>query len=59
MEAMRPGTLALVLANAVPRSSVLFGKYMAALICVAVPLILGALLNLALIDASRHLHLGT
>jgi len=46
------GTLALAMSNPVPRFNLVFGKFLGAFIAIAVPLLLGMLLNLFIIMAS-------
>lgn len=46
------GTLALAMSNPVPRFHYLFGKFIGAFIAIAVPLLIGMLLNLLLIASS-------
>ena len=52
------GTLRLMLANSIPRHTVLTGKFLGALISVSIPFGIGVLMNLLLISTSRTLHLG-
>ena len=53
------GTLRLMLANSVPRHIVLFGKFLGALISIAIPLTFAILTNLLVIYTSGVVHLGT
>ena len=53
------GTLRLMLANSVPRHTVLIGKFLGALISVSIPFILAALMNLLIISSSSAVHLST
>jgi len=46
------GTLRLALANSVPRSSVIFGKFVGAFISIMLPLLIAILLNLLIINIS-------
>jgi len=47
------GTLALMLAGAVPRSVVLLAKYVAAMVTLGIPLCIGLLINLIVVVSSR------
>ena len=53
------GTLRLMLANSVPRHTVLIGKFLGALISVSIPFTLAVLMNLLLISTSSAVHLNT
>ena len=53
------GTLRLMLANSVPRHTVLFGKFLGALISIAIPLTFAILTNLLVIYTSGVVYLGT
>ena len=53
------GTLRLMLANAIPRHTVLIGKFLGALISIIMPLSLAVLMNLLVISTSSAVHLGT
>lgn len=53
------GTLRLMLANSVPRHTVLIGKFLGALISVSIPFTLAVLVNLLLISTSSVVHLDT
>ena len=53
------GTLRLMLANSVPRHTVLIGKFLGALISVSLPFTLAVLVNLLLISTSSAVHLNT
>ena len=52
------GTLRLMLANSVPRHTVLIGKFLGALISVSIPFILAVLMNLLIIATSSAVHLS-
>ncbi len=52
------GTLRLMLANSIPRHTVLMGKFLGALISVSIPFGIAVLMNLLLISTARTLHLG-
>ena len=52
------GTLRLMLANSVPRHTVLIGKFLGALISVSIPFTLAALMNLLIISTSSAVHLN-
>ncbi len=52
------GTLRLMLANSIPRHTVLIGKFLGALISVSIPFTLAVLINLLVISTSSHVHLG-
>ena len=51
------GTLRLTLANAIPRHTVLIGKFLGAFISVSIPFILAVLVNLLVISTSSAVHL--
>ena len=53
------GTLRLMLANSVPRHTILIGKFLGALISVSIPFTLAALMNLLIISTSSAVHLNT
>ena len=53
------GTLRLTLANAIPRHTVLIGKFLGAFISVSIPFILATLVNLLVISTSPDVHLDT
>ena len=53
------GTLRLMLANAIPRHTVLIGKFLGALISIGIPFTLAVLVNLLVISTSRDVYLGT
>ena len=52
------GTLRLILANAIPRHTVLIGKFLGALISLSIPFTLAVLMNLLVISTSSNVHLG-
>ena len=52
------GTLRLMLANSVPRHTVLIGKFLGALISVSIPFTLAVLMNLLIISISSGVHLN-
>ncbi len=52
------GTLRLMLANAVPRHTVLIGKFLGALISINIPFTIAVLVNLFVISTSNDVHLG-
>ncbi|MYA98172.1 ABC transporter permease subunit [Candidatus Poribacteria bacterium] len=52
------GTLRLMLANPIPRYTVLIGKFLGALISIIIPLSLAVLMNLLVISTSSDVHLG-
>ncbi|MDE0681957.1 MAG: ABC transporter permease subunit [Candidatus Poribacteria bacterium] len=47
------GTLSLLMANSVSRATVLFGKFSGAFLTILIPLFIGVLLNLMVVNASR------
>ena len=51
------GTLRLTLSNAIPRHTVLIGKFLGALISVSIPFMLAVLVNLLVISTSSDVHL--
>lgn len=53
------GTLRLMLANSVPRHTVLIGKFLGALLSISIPFILAVLVNLLLISTANTVHLTT
>ena len=52
------GTLRLMLANAIPRQTVLAGKFLGALISISIPFTLAVLVNLLVISTSSDVYLG-
>ena len=52
------GTLRLMLANAIPRHTVLIGKFLGALISISIPFTLAVLVNLLVIATSSDVNLG-
>ena len=52
------GTLRLMLANAVPRHTVLIGKFLGALMSVSIPFALAVLINLLVFATSHAIHLS-
>lgn len=52
------GTLRLMLANAIPRHTVLIGKFLGALISISIPFTLAVLVNLLVISTSSDVYLG-
>ena len=52
------GTLRLMLANPIPRHTVLIGKFLGALISIIIPLSVAMLMNLLVISTSSDVHLG-
>ena len=52
------GTLRLMLASAVPRHTVLIGKFLGALISVSIPFTLAALMNLLMVSTASGVHLN-
>ena len=52
------GTLRLVLANAIPRHTVLIGKFLGALVSVSIPFTLAVLVNLLVISMSSDVYLS-
>ena len=53
------GTLRLTLANAIPRHTVLIGKFLGALVSITIPFILAMLVNLLMISSASEIHLNT
>ena len=53
------GTLRLMLANSIPRHTVLIGKFLGALVSISVPFTLAVLMNLLVISTSSDVQLGT
>ena len=53
------GTLRLMLANAIPRHTVLIGKFLGALISTSIPFLLAMLVNLLIISSASAVHLNT
>ena len=53
------GTLRLTLANAIPRHTVLIGKFLGALISTTIPFMLAALANLLILSSASVVHLNT
>ncbi len=53
------GTLRLMLANSVPRHTVLIGKFLGGLVSIGVPFTVAILINLLVISISSNIHLGT
>ena len=53
------GTLRLMLANSVPRHTVLIGKFLGALLSISIPFALAVLVNLSLISTASTVHLTT
>ena len=53
------GTLRLMLANAIPRHTVLIGKFLGALISVSIPFMLAMLVNLLMLSTASTIHLNT
>ena len=51
------GTLRLMLANSIPRHTVLIGKFLGALISIGIPTALAILINLLMISTSNAVHL--
>ena len=51
------GTLRLMLANAIPRHAVLFGKFLGALISMLIPFTIAVLMNLLVLSTSRSVQL--
>ena len=52
------GTLRLMLANSIPRHTVLIGKFLGALISINIPFTLAVLINLLMISTSSDVYLG-
>ena len=53
------GTLRLMLANSIPRHTVLIGKFLGALISINIPFMLAVLVNLLFISTASSVHLNT
>nr|AAW84305.1 hypothetical protein [uncultured Poribacteria bacterium 64K2] len=53
------GTLRLMLANSIPRHTILVGKFLGALLSISIPFILAVLVNLLLISTANTVHLTT
>ena len=53
------GTLRLMLANSIPRHTVLIGKFLGALFSISIPFIVAVLVNLLLISTANTVHLTT
>ena len=53
------GTLRLMLANAIPRHTVLIGKFLGALISITIPFLLAVLVNLLILSTASAVHLNT
>ena len=53
------GTLRLTLANAIPRHTVLIGKFFGAFVSINIPFILAVLINLLVISTSSDVYLGS
>ena len=51
------GTLRLILSNSVPRSQILIGKFLGALLSIGLPFFMAALINLFLLNAASHISL--
>lgn len=51
------GTLRLTLSNSVARSQILIGKFLGALLSIGLPFVMGALINLFLLNAASHISL--
>ena len=52
------GTLRLILANSVPRSQVLLGKFLGVFLSISLPFLMATLINLFLLSAASHISLG-
>lgn len=52
-------TIGLMMANPLPRSVVLFGKYLAALLCLWTSVLIGSILNVIIISASDYASFAT
>ena len=52
------GTLRLMLANSIPRHTVLMGKFLGALISISIPFMITILTNLLIISTAKDVHLG-
>ena len=53
------GTLRLTLANAIPRHTVLIGKFLGALMSISIPFMLAVLVNLLMLSTTSAVHLNT
>ena len=53
------GTLRLMLANSIPRHTVLIGKFLGALISTTIPFMLAMLVNVLMLSTSSAIHLNT
>ena len=53
------GTLRLMLANSIPRHTVLLGKFLGALISTTIPFMLAMLVNVLMLSTSSAIHLNT
>ena len=53
------GTLRLMLANSIPRHTVLIGKFLGALLSISIPFAIAVLVNLLLISTANTVHLTT
>ncbi|MDE0556035.1 MAG: ABC transporter permease subunit [Candidatus Poribacteria bacterium] len=53
------GTLRLILANSIPRHTVLLGKFLGALISLCIPTVIAVLINLLVISTSSTVHLSS
>ncbi len=53
------GTLRLMLANSIPRHTVLIGKFLGALMSVSIPFLLAMLVNLLMLSTASAVHLNT
>ena len=53
------GTLRLMLANSIPRHTVLIGKFLGALMSVSIPFMLAVLVNLLMLSTTSAVHLNT
>lgn len=51
------GTLRLILSNSVPRSQILIGKFIGALLSIGLPFLMGVFINLFLLNVSSHISL--
>ena len=51
------GTLRLILSNSVPRSQILIGKFLGALLSIGLPFLMATLINLFLLNAASHISL--
>ncbi len=53
------GTLRLILANSIPRHTVLLGKFFGGLISISIPTVIAVLINLLMISTSSAVHLNS